>query len=144
MVNEVLNGIKQFMPQLYKLQSDAVISQASPSTGNKYTVLDTTLKVRIYGVNIVVTWTVQPDPLEVHLTIDGISIAHSFTNPVSTTNYIVVVAPWLAANAMTLATWDAAYGRNFLYEGQSIKVEAETTGGTVSNLSCRVKYGKII
>lgn len=128
----------------YVRQSDATLSQASPSTGVKYTILDTVKNVRIYGANVVVTWTVQPDPLEIHLTIDGVSLTHSFTNPVSTTNYMIVIAPWLAETSLTLATWDTAFTAGFMYEGHSVKVEAETTGGTVSNLSGRVKYGKLM
>jgi len=41
-----------------------------------------------------------------------------------------------------LVTTDVEVTRSFLLEGRSVKVEAETTGGTVSNLSATVKYAK--
>jgi len=124
-------------------QDDATLTQA-PVSGTKYTVLDTTPNVRIISISVQCTWTVQPTPLEIHITIDGKTITHTFTNPVTATDYIAFIDPTKAATAQGLsATAALDLGLPpFLREGRSIKVEAEITGGTVSNLSARVKYAK--
>jgi len=131
-------------PQLTQLQADATLSQASPTSGNKYEVLATTTNVRIIGIMASVTWTVQPTPLEIHVTIDGQSYTYAQPNPVSATKYYPYNFPGDAETAQLMGVWTAEFGmRAFLLDGRSVKVEAETTGGTVSNLSARVKYAKI-
>jgi len=128
-------------PTIFKHQADATLDQASPVSGTKYEVLATTKNVRIIGISAVCTWTVQPDPLEVHVTIDGQLLSFHFTDPVSTTPYFA----YLDANRTAInQAMDSSVGKEaFLLEGRSVKVEAEITGGTVSNLSARVKYAKI-
>lgn len=136
------SGIRHVIPPTY--QAPATIAQANPVSGQKYTVLDTTKNVRVYSVSVSVTWTVQPTPLEVHFTIDGQAITHTFANPVSNTFYDAVLTASAIPTAQVLRiTTDAVpQYRAFLYEGKSIKIEAETTGGTVQVLDCRVKYAK--
>ena len=124
-------------------QADAVLSQASPVSGTKYTVLDTTSDVRIHSIMAMVTWTVQPTPLEVHLTIDGNALTFTLANPVTATPYYANLTPGAAATAQVLAIDSiTTIARAFLLEGRSVKIEVETTGGTVSNLTCRVVYGR--
>jgi len=55
-----------------KEKADGTLTQANPISGTKYTVLSTTRRVRILNIAARVTWTVQPNPLEIHLTIDGV------------------------------------------------------------------------
>jgi len=128
-------------PVVPENQADATLSQDNPVSGTKYTVLDTTKNVRIIGIEIDCTWTVQPTPLEIHVTIDGIAMIFAQTNPVSATPYRALLNPAYAADNqfMTAAT---NLDVPFLIEGRSVKVEVETTGGTVSNLSAKVKYAK--
>ena len=121
-------------------QADAVLNQANPISGTKYTVLPTTKNVRIITIATKVTWTVQPSPLELHIIIDGVNIPISQIDPVSDTWY----------NAELVDSWTPSAGfstahhphRSFLLEGRSVKVEVEITGGTVSNLNSIVKYAK--
>lgn len=125
------------------LQADATLSQANPVSGTKYTVLATASMTRIEGVAAKVTWTVQPTPLEVHGTIDGIDITFGYANPVSATNYYISDFSVNAHNAMNgqgLSGSSATYKNRI--EGRSVKIEAETTGGTSQNLTARVKNSK--
>jgi hypothetical protein len=128
-----------------KNMADAILNQATPTSAALYTILPTTLNCKIYSATVSVTWTVQPTPVEIIVTIDGNVITHAFTNPVSTTPYGIcngVVACNGAATAQLLA---AAYAVDSLppfYEGKSIMIQARTTGGTVSVLAGRVKYGQ--
>ena len=129
-------------PQVPALQADAVLAQANPVSGTKYTVLATTANVRIIGAMAKVTWTVQPNPLELHFTIDGLTVKHAQGNPVTATNYFIEEWTDAAQNTQGMNTTNYAHYRAFSYECRSIKVEAETTGGTVSALDSRVKWSK--
>jgi len=135
--------VERAEPDVFQQQTDASLSQANPISGTKYEVLATTRNVRIIGITASVTWTVQPTPLEIHITIDGQAYTFTVTDPVSATKYY---ARFLSSQTITtqpLVTTDVEVTRSFLLEGRSVKVEAETTGGTVSNLSATVKYAKI-
>lgn len=125
-----------------KQQPDATLSQANPVSGTKYTVLDTqqAQKIRIIGISVQCTWTVQPTPLEIHITIDGQTVTFTFTDPVTATDYFAKNASANAETDQELNVTEPTVA--FLREGRSAKVEAETTGGTVSNLSARVKWDK--
>lgn len=122
-------------------QTDASLSQA-PTSGTQYTVLDTAEHVRIISIAAVCTWTVQPTPLQIHITIDGQTMTFSKTDPVSATWYFATKIPSTAAADQELAAADLQRYMSYLLEGRSVKVTAEITGGTVSNLSARVKYAK--
>lgn len=131
----------------YTLMADAVLSQASPVSGTKYTVLAITKNCRILSLVVQVTWSVQPNPLEAHLTIDGIPLIITQANPASATPYAMaqsVAADFLAAVAGVFVTVYSAVNVPIQYEGRSVKVEVEITGGTVSLLECRVKYSRLI
>jgi len=122
-------------------QADATLSQGNPVSGTEYEVLATTRNVRILGIAVKCTWTVQPSPLEIHITIDGQVLTYIKTDPVSDQNYAPTPSSASAPDANILGTSLMQY-RAFLLEGRSIAVTAEITGGTVSNLSARVKYAR--
>lgn len=133
----VSGEIKNIPP---KHQADATLNQANPVSGTKYTVLDTILNVRILGINAEVTWTVQPSPLESHLTVDGIAYVASVSNPVSGTIYEVNFEP---STDFVLRVASTSRGMSsFLFESRSVKVEAETTGGTSDPLESKVIHAK--
>jgi len=125
-------------------QADAVLSQANPVSGTKYTVLDTTKNVRIISIAAMITWaTTQPTPLEVHITIDGVAITVSKTDPVTATPYEVAnKSPESAGLVFTSATQE--YRGLGILEGRSVKIEVEITWSTTqpTPLFCRVKYAK--
>jgi len=125
-------------------QVDATLNQANPGDGTQYEVLATTRNVRIYAIEIRCTWTVQPTPLELHVIIDGVTMTFAFTDPVSNTAYAPRFFDYRAAPADQALVGAAAetWSKAFLVEGRSVRITAEITGGTVSNLSARVKYGR--
>ena len=110
-------------------------------SGTKYEVLAETKNVRIIAIFVKCTWTVQPTPLEIHVTVDGQALIGAKTDPVSN--------DWYSPDRPTELGTGFAVGvssiipQPFLLEGRNVKVEVEITGGTVSNLSARVKYAKI-
>ena len=121
-------------------QADATLNQANPVSGTKYEVLPETKNVRIIGISVECTWTVQPTPLEVHITIDGVPILCSKTDPASAIPHFAGLNATMSGGTLDDTTYDPR--RTFLLEGRSVKIEVEITGGTVSNLSARVKYAK--
>jgi len=126
-------------------QDDAVLNQANPTSGTLYEVLPETPNCRIIGVAVRCTWTVQPTPLELHITIDGIVFTFSKTDPVSDQWTFPQAETFydVPANAGLLNTSTAFQGyKTWLKEGRNIRVQAEITGGTVSNLSCRLRYAR--
>lgn len=136
---------------VFKHQPDATINVTDPVSGQKYewkdpdeNPLGTQKNVRILSIAVSCTWTVQPTPLEVWVTIDGETKRHYFGDPVSATNYYAFLTPGSpATNEGLTETIGYAVYKAFLIEGRSIKVEAEITGGTVSNLTARVKWAKM-
>jgi len=133
-----------------KHQADATVDQA-PVSGTKYewssdgtqtNKLGALKNIRIISIVAQCTWTVQPTPLEVHITIDGQALLVTKTDPVSAANYFVVINDNDAPGAMAFETGSTGKYRSFLLEGRSVKIEVEITGGTVSNLFLRVKYAK--
>ena len=131
---------KPAVPKEYEwIVADALLNQATPGTGTKYEVLAETRNVRIIGITIVCTWTVQPTPLECWVTVDDEQIRFRVDNPISATQYR---CEHNLSGAPTSQSLTAGYIAllPFLCEGKKVKVEAEITAGTVSNLGCRVKY----
>lgn len=143
--------------QIFQMQPDALVNMSGgtpPGSGVKYewstdgsvaNAIGTQKNVRIISMLVNVTWSGQPDPLEIHGTIDGVAYKWTFTpNPASATNYFARLDAGVAENAQLLNTTDTLpAGRGFLLEGRSIKIEVETTGGTVSALNARIKWAKI-
>ena len=127
--------------QTFEHQPDAVLDQENPVSEQKYTVLDTTKNVRIIGTTAKCTWTVQPTPLKLYITIDGRTETFNQVDPVSLTAYKAMLNPRSESNAFTTVSTDQV-AKAFLIEGRSVKVEVSVTNGTVSNLSARVKWAK--
>lgn len=132
-------GTRMLLPP--KIQADAVLDQTNPGSGTKYTVLDTTPGTRLISISAYVTWTVQPTPLEIHGTIDGITYDWSKTDPVNNTKYHTYTDYDNAQGNQPLTTAQVV-DKNFMLEARSVKIEAEITGGTVSKLYVRAKYAK--
>ena len=128
-------------------QADAYLSQANPVSTTLYTVLATTANVRIISITARTDWAVtQPTPLEVVITIDGISLIFLKHNPVTVTQYSAQLNESEAVTNMLLGTNDAHTPfRAFLLEGRSVKVEVRVTWAITqpTPLFCRVKYAKI-
>jgi hypothetical protein len=125
-----------------------VLNQANPVSGTPYPVLAATEDVMIISIVASVTWTVQPSPIETHVLLDGETITHTQPNPVSGIRYYAVIAPESDETTQGLDLFDDmnfnAYHREYVHLGQSAAITAETTGGTVSNLSCRVKWARLL
>ena len=128
-------------PRMVQHQPDAVLDQANPVSGTKYTVLDTAKNVRIIAIMVRCIWTAQPTPLEVHVTIDGNVLLGQFVSPENDKDYYAFVGSGSVQLILQLEVTTTE--RSFMLEGRSVKVEAEITGGTVSNLSARVKWAKL-
>lgn len=122
-------------------QPDTLLVQANPVSGTKYLVLDTTPNVRIKAVAVRCTWTVQPSKLELHVTVEGTPYSPSVNNPPSTTWYYLDVTDPTADFTLT-PTGTVPLRKAWAIECRRIKIEVEITGGTVSELRCRVKWGK--
>ena len=125
----------------YEHQADVVLNQANPTSALEYAVLPATTYVRLISVWLMVTWTVQPD-LQGHITIDGNNITGTSAAPVTATDYYMDVYAQLSEAAQWLQLTQPL--KSFLYEGKSVAVTAETTGGTTQNLDARAKYARYI
>ena len=125
----------------FREQTDAVISQANPTSGTQYTVLEVHGCGRLRFGQASVTWTGQPDPLELHVTVDTKTVTFTKATPVSATDYWTTIHMY-SANAGSLdGTAENAGRQSYLYDFVGYcKVLAETTGGTTQNLSARVVY----
>ena len=128
----------------WMLQVDAVLNQANPVSGTLYPVLAASEDVRIISISINNIWTVQPSPLDAELAIDGVTVRHNKINPASATSYYAIIEEANSMANQSLATISPALTRSFLWEGQSVAVGARTTGGTVSNLTSRVKWARLL
>lgn len=129
----------------YELQADATISQGNPVSATYYPVLNTT-RARIISVFGSITWAVtQPTYLYIRATIDGITIYHIQPNPVSTTNYGIVLSGDQQETVQGMEAAAAASSekhRPFIYEGKSISIATTVLWATTqpTPLTCRVKY----
>lgn len=131
------------------MQADAYVDQNNPGSGTKYewssdgtqtNKLGALANIRIIGISVYVTWTVQPD-VEVHVTIDGQVLTFDFAAPVSNTPYYAFIQASKTAGTQDLNANNLDH-RPFLLEGRSVKIECETTGGTTSKIFMLVKYAK--
>jgi len=130
-----------YTPRVPLDQADAGLNQANPVAGTWYVILAATRNCRLRGVGVHCTWTVQPDPIRIRVTVDGNVRIYTFDNPVSGTPYYLNKNSIRAEAAGYLVATDPAMA--FFIEGRSILVEAEvgsTVAGTVSNLTGRAKY----
>jgi len=134
---------------VFEHQSDATINQDDPVSGTKYewkdadgNPLGTQKNVRIITFTIKCTWTSQPTPLELHITIDGRPIICYRTNPESETVYYPNNFEYGSENIGLGGSYGLNYALPFLLEGRKVKIEVEITGGTVSNIFARIKWAK--
>lgn len=136
-----------------KRQADLLVTMAPPISGTKYewstdgtvpNAVGTKKNIKLLSLTAKVTWTVQPSPLEIHVTIDGIAYIFAKIDPVSATIYYAREYANAAANAQALVTSEYLHerGNAGLLVGRSILVEVETTGGTVQNLDARIKLAQ--
>ena len=139
MVN-MIDG-KPWFP-FWERQDNVVLNQANPVSGTQYMVLNAVPMVKVKAMNASVTWTVQPTPLEVWTTEDGVQEEHFIANPDSTEVYHAKDVMSALQTDFTLCLNDAdnTRGTQLNVMGKEVTVEAETTGGTVQNLSCVVTY----
>ena len=135
---------------VFKHQPDATIDQDNPVSGQKYEWKDpegkplgTQKNVRILSINVNCTWTVQPTPLEIWLTIDGQPLRFFVNDPDTVTEYYARLKANITPAAQQLTTTEIINAKAFMLEGRTAKIEAEITGGTVSKLNVRVKYAKM-
>jgi len=141
--------------QMMQQQADSVTIIAAPVSGTKYewrtgatgagAALGTQKNVKIISADALITWaTTQPDPLEVHITIDGNAITHIMNNPVTANNYEAQISKHAAESGQALVALNNDRYMN-LYEGRSVKIEVEITWATTqpTNLTMRVKWAKI-
>lgn len=122
-------------------QPQAIITQANPTSGTKYTVLDTTEYIRIISAYASPTWTVQPTPLEMWITIDGVTERFFKANPASGGTFCPELFPGGTPHALVGSSTNSQR-RSFLLEGREVKVEVEITGGTVSSLDSNIQWAK--
>lgn len=131
-------------------QADVIISQATPTSTQLYTVLDTTKNVQINGIGFNVTWTVtQPNPLELIVTVDGQVLTYAYPTPVSATFYYPVQDERYAETSQQATSSGGSPGTQNAYKacsGRSVKIQVRVTcggGGTFTPLVCRVKWAII-
>ena len=152
----MLSGGSGARIQMMQHQADSVTIVAAPVSGTKYgwlagatgagAALGTQSNVRILSLAVKVTWaTTQPNPLEVHVTVDGQPLTFLIATPVTATDYFDDSIPQTSPANQVLGTTSYLCYRGFLIEGRSVKVECEITWATTqpTNLTMRVKWAKI-
>ena len=146
---KVKEQLRFLSSSVFEHQPDATISVTDPESGQKYewkdkdgNPLGTQKNVRIISIYALTTWTGQPTPLEIHVTIDGVPHRFFVNDPVSGTSYQGEIFPRALETAQLLTTASNLVNA-FLLEGRSVKVEVEITGGTVSDLKARIKWAKM-
>lgn len=128
-----------------EMQADASLTQASPVAGTFYTVLDTVEMARILSMYCRIVWTVQPDPINIKITVDGQTQTGTLANPASATSYFIHRVADGGTVHFLFATTSYVRERHILLEGRSVKIEIShggTTPGTVSQLIGKVRYAK--
>ena len=131
-----------------KHMADATLNQANPVSTTLYTVLGTTKNVRIINISAAVIWTTtQPTPLEVVITIDGITYIHIQTNPCDGVWYISRMVPFTSETEQAMHPRANNYTDSLQLlrlEGRSVKIQVRITWATTQPtlLICRVKYAK--
>ncbi len=148
------HGYTRKFPLIIQQQADAVLNQANPVSATLYewaiggVALGNQPNVRIINFAANITWAVtQPTPLDVVVTIDGITMIFRVANPVSTQNYKPRIDPIntaaIQALDVTSGDWHDMVGIPIL-EGRSAKVEVRITWAVTqpTPLVLRVKWAK--
>ena len=133
----------------YSPQAVATLSQANPVSDTVYTVLDTTLDVKIHGLGIAVTWaTTQPTNMRVIVTVDGITKTYTVASPISATYYGTAMANYALDSAqLLLSTYAVPYQQALkAISGKSVKIQMAITWATTqpTPLVCYVFYARRI
>ena len=123
-------------------QTEVNLDQLNPVSGTQYETLAPTELVRIISIAARSTWTVQPNPLEVHLTIDGNVITFTRANPNNNVWYTCAVTDPNVDTSQPMQTVAFARERTFLLEGRSVAITGEIIGGTVSRLQVKLKWAR--
>ena len=130
----------------FKQQLDAAIVQANPVSTTLYEVLPTTNNVKIISISAEIDWGItQPTPLEIVMTIDGITTIFSQTNPVTGTIYSPFRTVYdTEAGQLMNSDIDSALRTTFPIEGGTVRVQIRITWAVTqpTPLKCRVKYAK--
>lgn len=112
--------------KFYEYQAPASTSQANPVSATYYTVLNTQANCRLISVRLRtgngVAGTVQA--LTCKVTIDGQTETATVSNPTANTYYYLA---WSGNAGIALSTTEYTSYKEFIIEGQSIKVEASVT-----------------
>lgn len=123
-----------------------MLVQPNPVSGTPYGigVLGVAVEdVRIIGIGVAVTWTVQPTPLEARIIVDGVTYNFNQANPASGNFYVVIgFFPYVLEASQLLVVGQQTNG--YLLEGHSVQVLMETTGGTTSQLEGRVIWERLL
>ena len=131
-----------------KMMADATLSKDNPVSAMLYTVLCTTKNVRIISMSAAVMWTTtQPTPLEIVVTVDGLTQVYIQTNPVDGMWYISRMVPFNPETAQAMHPRANNYTDSLQLlhlEGRSVKVQVRITWATTqpTSLVCKVKYAK--
>ena len=127
-----------------RYQPAAIINIANPVSGTQYLILGAIPNARIIDAAIWCTWTVQPTPLELYTTKDGIPLRWSFANPATAVYYYPSgMDARNPDNNMALDVTRYGAYRAFLMEARNVGPwYAEITGGTVQSLQAIIKYSR--
>lgn len=126
---------------LKRLQSPAILNQATPVQNTWYTIIDTSGDLEIYGCSIAIQTT--GETLEVRITIDGVNPNNLTQIAVAGTNYKVSIdhdytGIWLSAAAGNLIV----HGYSSL-KCHTFKAEVrKTTAAGGGNLRGMVSYSR--
>ena len=132
-------GMKSSQP-VPKNLADGVFN-ANPATGVQNSILTEHFNPRILSIAAQVTWTVQPDPLEIHLILDDLTYRWFRSNPITATWYYAELEPTALIGGMPMSSTRPDIA--FLIEGRKMtSLKFESTGGTTSNAKCYVHWAK--
>jgi len=122
-------------------QPDAALTQANPVQNTWYTVLDTTPNARIIGMACAVLTT--GETIEVRMTVDGQVKTGSMALSADTGYYVYLYTGSDASKLYFTSSVIEQYGRSFIIEGRSVKVEIrKTTAAGAGNLWACVSYAR--
>jgi hypothetical protein len=132
--------------QVFKQQTDAVLSQANPVSTTLYEVLPTTKNVEVFTIAGKITGGTVSE-LKIVVTVDGQSISYIQANPVSGNVYMPIISVDAADDAQGMTN-----AGHFIYTllaamrsgGRSVRIQVSCTWTVQPTpLVCRVKYAKI-
>lgn len=124
----------------FQLQAYALLDQANPVQNTYYTILDTTLNVRLHF--IVIDVETANETLQVRLTIDGQTLLGSLACTFATA-YYVYLDDTVAGTALLISANQISPGYSGDIQARSVKVEVrKTTAAGAGNLKGKVIFAK--